>query len=71
MELFAQLPLERGAEGGYVAVGFSKDALMGGDTVTDCSSFQGRPFTARLSYNPGKSNRRVPLNEANINQTRF
>jgi hypothetical protein len=63
MEMFAVLPLERGFAGGYVAVGFSKDSLMGSDTVTDCSSFQGRPFTGRLSYNPGKSNRRVPLEE--------
>uniref|UniRef100_A0A914MUF4 ascorbate ferrireductase (transmembrane) n=1 Tax=Meloidogyne incognita TaxID=6306 RepID=A0A914MUF4_MELIC len=34
---------------------------MGGDTVTDCSSLEGRDYKARLSYNPGKSNRKAPL----------
>ncbi|KAI6217193.1 Ferric-chelate reductase 1 [Aphelenchoides besseyi] len=63
MELFAALPLHQGDKGGFVAVGFSKDDLMGSDTVTDCSSLSGRPFVGRLSFNPGKSNRRVPINE--------
>ncbi|KAI6239017.1 Ferric-chelate reductase 1 [Aphelenchoides fujianensis] len=68
MEIFGQLPLGRRDTGGFVAVGFSKDDLMGSDTVTDCSSFMGRPFVGRLSYNPGKSNRRVPLDEDTHNR---
>ncbi|KAI6181922.1 Ferric-chelate reductase 1 [Aphelenchoides besseyi] len=69
MELFATLPLYQGEKGGFVAVGFSKDDLMGSDTVTDCSSFSGRPFVGRLSFNPGKSNRRVPINEVDVHNS--
>uniref|UniRef100_A0A915N8N4 DOMON domain-containing protein n=1 Tax=Meloidogyne javanica TaxID=6303 RepID=A0A915N8N4_MELJA len=57
-ELLAQVAGESNV---WAAVGFSVDGLMGGDTVTDCSSLEGRDYKARLSYNPGKSNRKAPL----------
>uniref|UniRef100_A0A0K0EFQ3 ascorbate ferrireductase (transmembrane) n=1 Tax=Strongyloides stercoralis TaxID=6248 RepID=A0A0K0EFQ3_STRER len=45
----------------FIAVGFSSDPSMGDDAVTECSSFNGAPFSGRLSYNPGKSNRVVDV----------
>uniref|UniRef100_A0A1I8ABP3 Cytochrome b561 domain-containing protein n=1 Tax=Steinernema glaseri TaxID=37863 RepID=A0A1I8ABP3_9BILA len=53
MELMARIPY---ATDGYVSVGFSRDTLMGDDTVTECASFNGGPYQGSLSYNPGKSN---------------
>ncbi|CAD5212859.1 unnamed protein product [Bursaphelenchus okinawaensis] len=63
MEIYGNLNYVQADYGAYVAVGFSTDELMGMDTVTECSSFQGRPFQGRLSSNPGKSNRRVTVDE--------
>ncbi|KAI1715310.1 DOMON domain-containing protein [Ditylenchus destructor] len=60
MEILGEVVAESNA---FVAVGFSTDALMGNDTVTDCSSFEGTAFQGRLSFNPGKTNRRVPIEE--------
>ncbi|KAI6197580.1 hypothetical protein M3Y94_01241300 [Aphelenchoides besseyi] len=40
MELFAALPLHQGDKGGFVAVGFSKDDLMGSDTDVHNSMLQ-------------------------------
>uniref|UniRef100_A0A0N5C8Y4 ascorbate ferrireductase (transmembrane) n=1 Tax=Strongyloides papillosus TaxID=174720 RepID=A0A0N5C8Y4_STREA len=48
---------------GYVAAGFSSDSNMGDDAVTECSSFNGAPFSGRLSYNPAKSNRVVDVSK--------
>ncbi|KAI3415338.1 hypothetical protein GPALN_004950 [Globodera pallida] len=59
-ELLGQVAANKNA---YVALGFSDDGLMGGDTATDCSSLKGEHFVARLSYNPGKSNRQAPLDD--------
>uniref|UniRef100_A0A914H4D5 DOMON domain-containing protein n=1 Tax=Globodera rostochiensis TaxID=31243 RepID=A0A914H4D5_GLORO len=70
-ELLGQVAANTNA---YVALGFSDDGLMGGDTVTDCSSLKGEHFVARLSYNPGKSNRQAPLDDnatAQILHTHF
>uniref|UniRef100_A0AC35U5W1 Cytochrome b561 domain-containing protein n=1 Tax=Rhabditophanes sp. KR3021 TaxID=114890 RepID=A0AC35U5W1_9BILA len=36
---------------------------MGDDAVTECSSYNNGPFTGRLSYNPGKSNRVVEVDK--------
>ncbi|CAD5217144.1 unnamed protein product [Bursaphelenchus xylophilus] len=63
MELYGNLNALHADFGAYVAVGFSLDELMGQDTVTECASFQGRPFQGRLSSNPGKSNRKVAVDE--------
>ncbi|TMS34457.1 hypothetical protein L596_002046 [Steinernema carpocapsae] len=59
-EIMAKIPYETN---GYVAVGFSRDSLMGDDTVTECASFNGAPYQGSLSYNPGQYNRRVSLPE--------
>jgi len=42
----------------YVAVGFSKDAVMGDDSVTDCSLINGQ-VKVHMSFNSGKSNTRL------------
>ncbi|VDM37272.1 unnamed protein product [Toxocara canis] len=45
----------------YVAIGFSKDNLMGEEPVTHCGFNEGNIGEVHLSYNDGKSN--VPLKE--------
>uniref|UniRef100_A0A915DKI2 ascorbate ferrireductase (transmembrane) n=1 Tax=Ditylenchus dipsaci TaxID=166011 RepID=A0A915DKI2_9BILA len=60
MELLGQINADKNA---FVAVAFSYDTIMGNDTVTSCSSFQDEPFSGRLSFNPGKTNRKVPVED--------
>ena len=60
MELLGQTTGERN---NFVAAAFSRDQQMGDDSVVECSSFNNGPLLGRASYNQGKTNIRLDLEE--------
>jgi len=62
MELEIELFSNTTAMGNWVAIGFSRDDLMGNDYVTECSSINNGTLSGKLSWNMGRPEVPTPFN---------